>query len=170
MIIELKQKKFEFLIAFHMSLWTFFLHCIFYLSLITFIHNNSTPFINRTLPTYCFNNMIWICIHLSSLFIINVVLYNTYNLWSKSFWFYQTLTGAGGVCFNCKIIERIRDTSLEVRDDLGLKSHSFAIRSHSVPGSTSSASATNCFSAFLLIRTPNYLYLITYHLFYKSIH
>lgn len=129
----------------------------FYLLLITFIHNNSTPFINRTLPTYCFNNMIWICIHLSSLFIINVVLYNTYNLWSKSFWFYQTLTGAGGVCFNCKIIERIRDTSLEVRDDLGLKSHSFAIRSHSVPGSTSSASATNCFSAFLLIRTPNYL-------------
>lgn len=59
--------------------------------------------------------------------------------------------GVGGVCFNCKIIERIRETSLEVRDDLGLNSHNLAMRSHSVPGSTSSASATNCFSAFLFV-------------------
>ncbi|CAG5075257.1 Similar to Ankle2: Ankyrin repeat and LEM domain-containing protein 2 (Mus musculus), partial [Cotesia congregata] len=57
---------------------------------------------------------------------------------------------AGGVCLSCKIIDRIRDTSLDIREDFGLKSHSFAIRSHSVPGSTSPASATNCFSAFLL--------------------
>lgn len=60
--------------------------------------------------------------------------------------------GVGGVCFNCKIIERIRETSLEVRDDFGLNSQSLAMRSHSVPGSTSSASATNCFSAFLFVK------------------
>lgn len=33
--------------------------------------------------------------------------------------------------------------------DFGLKSHSLAMRSHSVPGSISAVSATNCFSAFL---------------------
>lgn len=58
-----------------------------------------------------------------------------------------------GVCFNCRMIDRIRLTS---RLDLlvfGLKSHSFAMRSHSVPGSISAVSATNCFSAFLHTNT-----------------
>lgn len=54
-----------------------------------------------------------------------------------------------GVCFSCKMIDRIRDTSRLDLLDFGLKSHSLAIRSHSVPGSMSSVSATNCFSAFL---------------------
>lgn len=55
-----------------------------------------------------------------------------------------------GCCFNCKMIERILDTSLLALFVFGLKSHNLAIRSHSVPGSISSSSATNCFSAFLL--------------------
>ncbi|KAJ8938924.1 hypothetical protein NQ318_011685 [Aromia moschata] len=46
-------------------------------------------------------------------------------------------------------MERMRDTSLLPCFALGLKSHSFAMRSHSVPGSSSSSSATNCFSAVL---------------------
>lgn len=61
----------------------------------------------------------------------------------------QALTAGGGDCFNWRMMERILETSLDVLDDFGLKSHSFEILSHSVPGSTSSASATNCFSAFL---------------------
>jgi len=62
---------------------------------------------------------------------------------------FQALLAAGGVCFSCRIIERIRETSLLVLLDFGLKSQSLAIRSHSVSGSISSVSATNCFSAFL---------------------
>jgi len=58
---------------------------------------------------------------------------------------------AGGVCFTCKIMERIRETSFWCLLPLGLKSHSFAILSHSVPGSRGSAAAVNSFSAFLEI-------------------
>lgn len=54
-----------------------------------------------------------------------------------------------GVCFSCRIIDRIRLTSRLVLIDFGLKSHNLAMRSHSVPGSISAVSATNCFSAFL---------------------
>lgn len=56
---------------------------------------------------------------------------------------------ATGVCFSCRMIERMRDTSRLDLFDFGLKSHSFAMRSHSVPGAISSVSETNCFSAFL---------------------
>lgn len=59
----------------------------------------------------------------------------------------------GGFCLSCKIMERILETSFDVLADFGLKSHNLAIRSHSVPGSTSSASATNCFSAFLIMES-----------------
>uniref|UniRef100_A0A2M4CDP8 Putative secreted protein n=1 Tax=Anopheles marajoara TaxID=58244 RepID=A0A2M4CDP8_9DIPT len=55
-----------------------------------------------------------------------------------------------GFCFSCRMMERIREMSLLDLFVFGLKSHSLAIRSHSVPGSISSVSATNCFSAFLL--------------------
>jgi hypothetical protein len=61
----------------------------------------------------------------------------------------QARLAAGGVCLSCRIMDLMRDTSLLVLLDFGLKSHSLAIRSHSVPGSISSVSATNCFSAFL---------------------
>lgn len=99
------------------------------------------------------------------------ITYNINNVLSMEIYFWivyfhrcdvQALTGAGGVCFSWRIIERIRDTSFDVLDDFGLKSQSFAILSHSVPGSTSSASATNCFSAFLLI-TPNRWYKMRTH-------
>lgn len=43
----------------------------------------------------------------------------------------------------------MRDTSRLDLLDFGLKSHNLAMRSHSVPGSISAVSATNCFSAFL---------------------
>lgn len=56
-----------------------------------------------------------------------------------------------GVCFSWRMIDLMRVTSLLVRLDLGLKSQSFEILSHSVPGSISSDSATNCFSAFLQV-------------------
>lgn len=54
-----------------------------------------------------------------------------------------------GVCLSWRMIDLIRVTSLLARLDLGLKSQSLEMRSHSVPGSISSDSATNCFSAFL---------------------
>lgn len=57
--------------------------------------------------------------------------------------------GAIGCCFICNIIERILETSLLPGLAFGLKSQSLAILSHSVPGSISLSSATNCFSAFL---------------------
>lgn len=54
-----------------------------------------------------------------------------------------------GVCFSWSMMDLMRVTSLLARLDFGLKSQSLEIRSHSVPGSISSDSATNCFSAFL---------------------
>lgn len=53
------------------------------------------------------------------------------------------------------MIDRIRLTSRLDLLVLGLKSHNFAMRSHSVPGSISAISATNCFSAFLDIQTKH---------------
>lgn len=47
------------------------------------------------------------------------------------------------------MIERIREVSLVLREDFGLKSHRRAIRSHSCPGDSASLSATHSFSAFL---------------------
>lgn len=67
---------------------------------------------------------------------------------SSFIWHAQALF-VNGVCFNCKIIDRMRDTSRLDLLDFGLKSHNLAMRSHSVPGSISAVSATNCFSAFL---------------------
>ena len=62
---------------------------------------------------------------------------------------YACLILCNGVCLSWRIMERIRETSLLVLLDLGLKSHNLAMRSHSVPGSIAPVSATNCFSAFL---------------------
>lgn len=60
--------------------------------------------------------------------------------------------GMGGVCFNCKIMDRIRETSLLLRLAFGLKSQSLAILSHSCPGSSSVGWLTNSFSAFLWVK------------------
>ncbi len=58
----------------------------------------------------------------------------------------------GGVCFNCRMMERMRETSLLLRDAFGLKSHSLAIRSHSWPASGSATWVdTRSFSAFLRV-------------------
>ena len=46
------------------------------------------------------------------------------------------LVGGLPPCFNCRMTERIRLTSFVFFADFGLKSHSFAIRSHSVPGAS----------------------------------
>lgn len=80
---------------------------------------------------------------------LTIKLYLTVRNVGYKLQFFQDLTFTG-CCFNCNMIERMRETSLDVLLDLGLKSHNLAIRSHSVPGSIAPASATNCFSAFLI--------------------
>lgn len=62
----------------------------------------------------------------------------------------QHYSFASGVCFSCRKIERMRDTSLLFFVPLGLKSHMRQTRSQSWPGvEESSRSATKASSSAL---------------------
>jgi len=88
----------------------------------------------------------------STYYIIYIV-----NLAARDLQFFCLTTG--GVCFTWRMMERIREMSFVCLLALGLKSQSFAILSHSVPGSIGSVSATNSFSA-LLHRKQNKIILV----------
>lgn len=77
-------------------------------------------------------------------------------VWLKMMQFiHYALFLSNGVCFNCNIIERIRELLVDLLDFE--KSQSFEILSHSVPGiiSSSNSSATHSFSAFLKYKNYN---------------
>ena len=61
----------------------------------------------------------------------------------------EALQCTRGACLREMRTERMRETSLACLLDLGLKSHSRATRSHSVPGDDSSMSFTKASSAAL---------------------
>ena len=67
----------------------------------------------------------------------------------------DTLQCTRGACLREMSTERMRDTSLACLLDLGLKSHSRATRSHSVPGDDSSMSFTKASSAALEATTEH---------------